>query len=528
MTVETELIDGFLEDAEAAVAREALPKAKTLYQGILRLDEHNLEALSQLAAIAIHEEDMRSALSYFQIALERHSREADVYHGLAHAYRALGQDDKALQSLNTALRIEPNHEPALFDKAVLLQKQGDLNGAEQLYLRVASKDNHRIDAIFNRGVVMFRQGNLKAAERWFRQAVKLDPNAPRPLTNLALIYRYRGYLDAAERCLEFVVHHHPDFAEAQWNLANLELLKGDLKEGFARAEWRFQRPGFDPPVRDLPRWDGTVQPGLKLLLVAEQGAGDTIQFIRYAKALAAQGVSVAVEAQDSLAALMANVEGVDTVIPPGHSVLDFDAWLPIMSIPHVLGTTPDTIPADVPYLRPPEQPCPITLSDTDFTVGIVWRGNPKHEMDRFRSIGLHLWAPILTLPGVQFVSLQVPDQYSELDEAKSERPVIDAAGALKDFSRTAAMVSHLDLVISVDTAVAHLAGALGKPVWLLISSANDWRWRTDRSDTPWYPTMRIFRSDMLRRWQSVMSEVAQALEDHVSRGHSTAKPGVEP
>ncbi|MFL2770263.1 MAG: tetratricopeptide repeat protein [Rhodospirillaceae bacterium] len=516
MTDVTELIADFLQDAQVAIARDSLEKAKVLYQGILGIDGTNIEALSQLAAIAFNEGELHKALSIYSIAIEHHSGEADIHHGLAVIYRELGDEVKAIQMIDTALRIEPGHEPALFEKARMLQKRGNLNEAERLYLQLTAKNGSRLDAIFNRGVILFRQGNLKAAERWFRQAVKLDSGSPHALTNLALIYRYQGLFDVADRCLRHVIKLHPDFVEAQWNLSNLELLLGELREGFKRAEWRFKRPGFSYPARDLPLWKGEPMAGKRLLLVAEQGLGDTIQFIRFAKPLADQNIKVGVEAQVALHLLLATAIGVDEVLKPGEDGSAYDAWLPIMSLPYILGTTLDNIPADMPYLMGPENIDSIALPRKKPLIGFVWQGNPMHDNNRYRSIGLQAWGPVLATRGVQFVSLQFGVAGPDFIQFETEEAVIDVGTHLSDFARTAAVVQKLDLVITVDTAVAHLAGALGKPVWLLVSPANDWRWLTDRDDTPWYPSMRIFRSSVLKVWDDVMTEVAVALSKRVS------------
>lgn len=517
MVSDTELIDGFLEDAEGAIARGALRQASGLYQGVLGLDPANLMALTQLAALAFAEEDYSTALSLYGMAVEQHSREADVHHGLGAVYWKLGDLEKAQQAFNTALRIEPGHEPALYDTARLLQTQGHLDQAEHLYLKLTSNNRSRVDAIFNRGVVMFRKGNLVAADRWFRQAAKRDPYAPRPVINLALIYRYWGRLEDAHRCLTHVIEHHPELAEAQWNLANLELLQGNLKDGFRRKEWRFKREGFAPPERDLPRWAGEDIAGKSLLLVAEQGLGDTLQMIRYASVLQAQGIHVGIEAQPSLMSLLATAPGVEDVISPGSDTSHFDVWLPIMSLPALLGTVQGTIPNDIPYVSVPASAAIDRPESKGLKVGIVWRGNPKHETDHLRSIPLSAWAPILETKGVEFVSLQVGHSDAEWSASPFTENIIDAAPQLTDFAATAAWVASLDLVIAVDTAVAHLAGAMGKPVWLLISPANDWRWMTARDDSPWYPTLRIFRAAKLGGWTDVMHQVAAALSERVSQ-----------
>jgi hypothetical protein len=350
-----------------------------------------------------------------------------------------------------------------------------------------------VDAIFNRGVVMFRKGNLIAADRWFRQAAKRDPLSSKPLINLALVYRYWGRLEDAHRCLTHVVEREPDLVDAQWNLANLELLQGNLKDGFPRTEWRFKRAGFKPPVRDLPRWDGTVSDGTEVLLVAEQGLGDTIQMARFAKVLSKKGVRVGIEAQTALHSILATVPGVSDVFAPGEPAEIFTHYVPVMSFPGALGIVEETIPASVPYIHVPGHAAAVSHQKKQFSVGVVWRGNAQHETDRLRSIPLAAWSPVLATPGVDFISLQVGPARSELSASPWADEIVDPAAALTDFSDTAAWIAHLDLIITVDTAVAHLAGAMGKPVWLLISPANDWRWMTNRADSPWYPTMRIFR-----------------------------------
>lgn len=516
MTFNTDLIDGFLEDAEGAIARGAMRQAKSLYQGILAVDDQNKTALTQLAAIAFTDEDFKSALGLYAIAVEHYNRDADIHHGLGAVYWKLGDIEKAEVSFETAMRIEPDHEPALFDRARLYQTTGKPDKAERLYLQLASRNMSRVDAIFNRGVVMFRKGNLIAADQWFRQAAKRDPYAPRPLINLALIYRYWGRLEDAHRCLTHVVEHHPDLVDGQWNLANLELLQGNFEQGFPRSEWRFKRDGFAPPSRNLPRWGGEAIAGNALLLVAEQGLGDTIQMVRYASDLSKRGIKVGVEAQKTLHAVLKTVPGVSEVLEPGSSVEEYGAWLPIMSVPTILKTTEKTIPTSVPYMSVPKDAVSTISDKKRFSVGIVWRGNPKHETDAMRSIALTHWAAVLETEGVDFVSLQIGASGPELELVQAAANISDASSGLADFGDTAAVVDRLDLIISVDTAMAHLAGALGKPVWLLISPANDWRWMVGRDDSPWYPTLRIFRASRIRIWKDVMHRVAHALSETIS------------
>ena len=226
------------------------------------------------------------------------------------------------------------------------------------------------------------------------------------------------------------------------------------------------------------------------------------------------------ECHPGLEGLLATAPGVARTVAAGTPVPDAVCYLPFMSLPHVLGTRLETIPAPIPYLKPPEGTPPFVFS-SELKVGLVWRGNPKHEADDKRSVTLELLAPLLAVPGVSWFSLQVGDVSAEREASPFAGRMIDLAPQLRDFGATASAVSALDLVISVDTAVAHLAGALGKPVWTLIAEANDWRWLSGRSDTPWYPTMRLFRQRRGRDWQPVMKIMA----DELAKRAKPAAPG---
>jgi tetratricopeptide (TPR) repeat protein len=372
-------------------------------------------------------------------------------------------------------------------------------------------------------VVLFRLGNLVAAERWFQAAGQVDPASPLPFINLAMIYRVWGFVPQAVACLEHAVVLAPDNAEAHWNLANALLTAGEFERGFAEYEWRFRREGRGERsphgLGPMPRWRGEALEGKTLLLALEQGIGDVIHFVRFARRLAAQGATIVVECHDGLQSLIATAPGVARTIAPGSPV-KADYYLPLLSVPHLLGLTRDDIGADGAYLRVPERAAPFDL-EGGLKVGLVWRGNPQHENDQWRSVPLSLLAPLLDVPDVTFYSLQVGVSAKDLEAAPWRTRVTDLAPRLTDFAATAAAVQALDIVISVDTAVAHLAGALGKPAWLLIAQGNDWRWLHEREDTPWYPAMRLFRQRKHRNWQPAIKALAAAL---AGRAASTSYP----
>jgi hypothetical protein len=306
---------------------------------------------------------------------------------------------------------------------------------------------------------------------------------------------------------------------------------GDFARGWREYEWRWKRKELPPRVFTQPRWDGSSLRGRSILLCSEQGLGDTIQFVRYAAVLKEQGARVIVSCQKPLLGVLADCPGVDELCARTDEPADFDVWSPLLSVPGLVGTTLETIPATVPYLF--AQPERVEhwrryLNRFDaFTVGICWQGNQVYRDDRFRSIPLSEFAALAAVEGVQFFSLQKGPGAGQLREVDLGVPVLGFAGALDasaPFIDTAAVMKVLDLVISADTAIAHLAGALGATVWTAIPMIRtEWRWLVDREDTPWYPTMRLFRQSAANEWSDVFTRMAgelRALVDRKSRGLS--------
>ncbi|MGE3474607.1 MAG: tetratricopeptide repeat protein [Rhodospirillaceae bacterium] len=518
---EREIIGGLLEDAAQAYERGAVVRAKAIYSGILRLHPDEADALKRLAEIELNGGDTALALALFQRAGAVSTVDAGLCYGIATALRLMGDAKGFRLALEAALRINVNYPPALYDIAVIYQQEKDYARAQAAYQRLVAGGAKDPNTFFNAGVAAFKHGDLVGAERWFHASAMIDPKAPRPFINLAMIYRTWGYPKEAVACLERAVALAPDSAEAHWNLANALLVSGDLERGFAEYEWRFRRPGRAERKLAIPRWRGEVLGGQTLLLTLEQGIGDAIHFVRFAEQAAARGARVVMECHPGLEKLLATAPGVARTVTAGTPVPEAQCYLPLMSLPHVLGTRLETIPAPIPYLKTPEGAPPFALSG-ELKVGLVWRGNPKHEADDKRSVTLDLLAPLLAVPGVSWFSLQVGDVAAERDAAPAAARLIDLAPQLRDFGATASAVSALDLVISVDTAVAHLAGSLGKPVWTLIAEANDWRWLSGRGDTPWYPAMRLFRQRRGRDWQPVLKIMAHELANELANARVDA------
>jgi len=298
----------------------------------------------------------------------------------------------------------------------------------------------------------------------------------------------------------------------------LLLVQGRLREGFEKYEWRWKLGTLVPRGLPAPRWNGEDLAGRTILLHGEQGYGDTIQGLRYAPLVAARGARVVLEVPQPLMRLAGSVSGVDTLLTAGQALPRLDFVCPLLSLPRACATTLETIPADVPYLAPPPDTLAqwrARLAGRGLKVGIAWAGSPLHRSDAKRSIDIEKLAPLLQIEGVRWFSLQVGERAGDLARLPADH-VTDLAPHLSDFAETAAAVAHLDLVISVDTAVVHLAGALARPAWVMLRSQPDWRWLLEREDTPWYPTLRLFRQHDRGDWNEVVARVRAALEQRLS------------
>jgi hypothetical protein len=373
----------------------------------------------------------------------------------------------------------------------------------------------------------FALGRVEDAERECRIALGLNSKMSPAHANLgnALVGLgdFQGGLKAFERALEL----DPKNAIAHDGFGATLLMMGDLPRGFAEIEWRWMKPDYEATrFPGLPRWDGSDLTGKRILLLVEQGYGDVFQFCRYAPLLKARGATVLMEVVADIHRLMSTVAGVDQLIIAGLTAPVVDIVAPLLSVPLWYGTTLQTIPAQVPYMAADPRliesfAAKYFRSDPNFKVGIVWAGRPTHANDHHRSMQLAALAPLAEVPGVTFYSLQKGDAARQLQNAAGGTlggmKVVDLSAGLIDFNYTAAAISGLDLLITVDTAVCHLAGALGKPVWVLVPFIPDWRWMLDREDSPWYPTMRLFRQTKRLEWGPVIERVRDELQARLTK-----------
>ncbi|WP_342730470.1 tetratricopeptide repeat protein [Bradyrhizobium sp. B117] len=444
---------------------------------------------------------------------------ADVHNNLGGLLIKLGRLDEAEVNLREACKLKPAFAGALNNLGDLLRLQGRLEEAEAYSREALRLEPDYFPAQLTLGNALREAGRFHDAEPCYRGALAHDPALPEALNNLGAVLFDLGRPDESIQTLRTAVSQRPDYADAHFNLAASLLLAGQFDEGWREYEWRWKQAKKKPHLRGFsqPLWGGEDIGDRVLLLHAEQGMGDTLQFVRFVPAIAA-GRRVVLEVQRALlpllAPLLAELPGLQSIVALGDPLPPFDLHCPLLSLPRALGTTLDTIPREVPYLRADPQHVAAwrqRVGQLDgLRVGLVWAGNQTMSGDRRRSVSLDRFSELADLPGVSFVSLQKGPAASQ-----SPPPGLvlhDWTDDLHDFGETAALIEALDLVIGVDTAVVHLAGALGRPVWLLNRFDRCWRWLLNRDDSPWYPTLRQFRQPQPGDWGSVLEDVRAELQ----------------
>lgn len=443
-----------------------------------------------------------------------------VWSNLGMVLTRAGRYAEAVHACETALAHAPDSAEALCNLANALRGNGDLQAALDAANRAVTCRPAFPEALNALGNILADLGRTGEAIVAYNRAVECGPGYLSPMNNLAKIHRECGDLEQARAGYERVLERDPACAEAHWGIAFVHLLAGNLAEGWKEYGWRW-RLETAPDRRSFPspRWDGAVRTGQTLLLVCEQGLGDALQFIRYASTLRRSGVRVIVEAPDPLVRLFRGMDVIEQVIPRGSSLPAHDAHCHLLDLPHVCGTVLTSIPADVPYVRATDKSdrwaTRIAADPAGVRIGICWKGSAGHIDDRRRSCDPRLLSTLATVPGVVLYNVQqglapesVPDAIRNV--------WVDHSAAFDDVAATAGLLARLDLVITVDTMVAHLAGAMGIPVWVLLPRAPDWRWMMGRVDSPWYPTMRLFRQHGAGGWEGVVADILSALVPFVA------------
>ncbi|WP_158240471.1 tetratricopeptide repeat protein [Telmatospirillum siberiense] len=465
----------------------------------------------------------------YRAALAADPNHAEAHNNLGNILSSQGRRDEALASLQKALAVRPDYAEAHYNRGLLFHKEGRLAEAKAAYLDALRHKGDFQEALINLGAALQEQNRPADAEMIQRACLAGRPGDALSLLNLSVAVKNQGRVEEALTANLRAVICQPSYALAHVNLGHILLLRGLFEEGWREYEWRWKggTPGLTPRFPEERRWTGQDLRGRTLLFHAEQGLGDSLQFIRYAALFARAGASVIVECQAPLVRLFNAQAGIDRVMVMETGLAPFDFHLPMMSAPGALGTRLENIPAECPYIIPDA-----TMAEawgrrlsrlSGLKVGIVWAGSPRQHdyrltaADRQRSIEITRLTPLLSLPGVSFVSLQKGDPANRIDDLPAELRPLDLMAEVSDFADTAALVANLDLVITVDTAVAHLAGAMGKPVWIASRFDGCWRWLEDRDDSPWYPSARLFRQKAPGDWTEVIGRIRDALAAHTGQ-----------
>ncbi|MBT3306747.1 MAG: tetratricopeptide repeat protein, partial [Alphaproteobacteria bacterium] len=525
--------------------------AERLYRDILEARPGAAEVLSKLGAALAAQGKFVESISSLRRAIENDPDLAEAHTNLGSVFQAQGKLEEAIPPLRRALEINPEQAAAHVNLGNIFLKQDNAEDAAQCFQKALGVQPGSPQALNGLGTAMMHQNMGFEAEEAFQQALDISPDQPEILCNLGTLYRNqrkydeavetlrkaisvqpklteahinlgnalksRGDWDDALDAYEGALALEPDNAETHWNQAQVLLMLGRFREGWKEYEWRTRCEGFQSLLWNagVTPWDGSHLDGKTILLNCEQGFGDSIQFVRYAQTIAEMNGTVIVKCPPQLRTLFETVPGVDRVVTRLNRSVLFDVEASLPSLPKLLATDLDTIPAGVPYFTAPTDDTGTLNADDKLKVGIVWAGNPAHKNDQNRSIGLNVLAPLLNVEGIAFFSLQVGEGSQDIERFGLSQNIVDLGQDLGDFAATAKVLEALDLIISVDTSVVHLAGALGKPVWTLLPFVPDWRWLLKRDDSPWYPSMRLFRQQSPGDWQGVIESVETALRQRL-------------
>jgi tetratricopeptide (TPR) repeat protein len=459
----------------------------------------------------------QEAILSYRKAIELNTDYAGTYYHLAALLHKRGEVDEALILYQKALHLNPDHADIFNNIGAVLQDKNQIDEAIVYYQKALEIDPNSHMALNNLGNAFYEKGRVDEAIPLYRKSIQLNPDFAGSYYNLGVALHNKKQFREALLCYQKTIEIDPDFADAYFNISLILLLLGNLKDGLKLYEWRWKLGNHGPRSFSQPEWTGRDIDQLTILLHAEQGFGDTIQFVRYVPLVAESGAKVVVECQKELAPLLQNVEGVQQIIVYGEKLPQFDVHCSILSLPLIFDTTLDSIPARIPYIRADSRSVKnwegkLRLHGAGYRIGLAWSGRAGKRIESERSCPLRILSPLAELKNTTFYSLQKGRASLKSGLDFSGMNIIDYTDDMKDFADTAAFIMNLDLVISVDTAVAHLAGALGKPVLTLLPFLPDWRWLLDRDDSPWYPTMKLFRQSSAGNWDSVIAEVSGYLE----------------
>ncbi len=506
--------------AEALRAQQAgkLDEAQRLCLELLKLDVQHAEGLHLLGLVLYQQGRFDVAVSMLQRAIAANGKVAAYYSNLGNALHALGRHSEALEAYDRAIALQPDEPNFLYNRGNTLRDLKRLNEAREAYELALQRKPGFAEVHCNLGGLLRNLGLLDKAEEHLRMGLRLKPDYSDATNNLAVTLQDQGRLEESIAFFKRAVQLNPENYDIQHNKAMAHLLAGEFEKGWIQHEIRWKIKAA-PRQLQKRQWFGERLNGERVLLHHECGLGDTIQFMRYVRLMAERGAKVVMDVPPALVRLARMLPDVAEVSVTGGKLPEFDLHTPMMSLGLAFKANLENIPANVPYLRVPaearEKAANAVAWPLDgLRVGLVWSGNPQFSRDRFRSLHFCELLPLLEVEDAHFYSLQMEPGRAQLRSMQSEAAaphVTDLTPYAADMADTAALVESLDLVITVDTAVAHLAGALNKPVWTLLPAAPDWRWLQGRTDSPWYPSMRLFRQEALGEWAPVVARMRRSL-----------------
>jgi len=494
-----------------------LSEAIVLYQQLLAINPQHSDALHYYGLAIADTGNRQQGIELIKQALAINPHSAQTYNNLGFIYEDEGQLQQAKECYEKALQLKPDYSDAYCNLGGVYQSEHNLPQAIDCYHHALLLDPQHSYSHYNLAALYQLQHNYLAAITHYQHVLSINPQHQNALFNLALVYAQQNNLPDAIAFYQQVLNLDPHHAMAHFNLAIVYLTAGDYLKGFAEFEWRWQvRAGIEPKkvFPHAQEWEGQFFGNKTLFLYFEQGAGDAIQFIRYVRDISEHyGKSIIMQCPRVLMSLFATIPEITTLIATEDSDFPpFDYYLSLLSLPRVLKTSLKTIPVPIPYLKATKKiTIPYSINKAKFNIGFVWAGNPAHENDKNRSVDISYFANLTALKETQFYSLQLGQQAQQLSQLNAANPVLNLAQYIAEFADTAAIIAQMDLIICVDTATAHLAGALGKPIWIVLPFVPDWRWLLERHDSPWYPSMRLFRQTEAGNWQTVFASLKEAL-----------------
>jgi len=520
----------------SALKDDGQPEAAlAAYNRAIALRPPDAQALRSIGLALQEMGRLDEAIAAYRQAIALGPADAQTLSSLGVALRGKGRLDEAVEALRAAIALQPGSAEALSNLGNALGDQRQFDDAIAAYRKAIALRPNCAEAYSNMGNALEANGQLDEAVAACSKAISLKPDLAEPHNILGNALHNQGRLDEAIAAYRRALALKPEYPEAHFGLASSLLMRGDFPQGWEEYEWRWKCRDFPSPKRSLAglQWDGGPLENRTLLLHAEQGLGDAIQFIRYVPWAARRGGKVIVECQPELQRLLGTVAEKCRIVPRGSALPDHDWHCPLASLPRIFRTNWGAIPAEVPYLHPephlldswrPKVIDP-AAPPAGLKVALAWAGNPTFKYDRSRSMSLDRLAALAQVSGVSFFSVQKGHAAPQAQTPPPGLRLVNLAPELHDFADTAAVLSMVDLVITTDTSVAHLAGALGRPVWVMLQFVPDWRWLTQREDSPWYPSMRLFRQPARGDWAAVIKRVADELSSlAIGRGNQVAIP----